>query len=161
MHKLPLFFAVVCSVCFFACRNDNTTSSAVNTGGIETIDALGGENFGEFYDKFLSDSLFQVSRIVFPVAGRPKFVDSLTHKDEFYYTPDVWAMHKKIDLTDTKKFNRKFTDFGIGLVQEIIEMKEGKDVLFIERRYRLDGKKWFLIFFGNLNVRNPEAMNQQ
>jgi hypothetical protein len=153
---------VLCSVCFFACRNNGgSTDSAANSGDIATIDAMGGENFAEFYDKFLSDSLFQVSRVVFPVAGRPKFVDSLTHKDEFYYTADVWAMHKKIDLSDTKKFNRKFTDFGVGLVKEIIEMKEGKDVLFIERRYRLDNKKWYLIFFGNLNVRNPDAMNEQ
>jgi hypothetical protein len=158
MKKSILFFVFVATLSLVACRNNGENGGAVTSGSdIEAIDAQGGEKFAEFYDKFLGDSLFQVSRIIFPLEGRAKFVDSLNHKDEFYYMADSWSMHRKIDLSD-KKYNRKFTDFGIGVVKEIIEMKEGKDVLFIERRYRLDNKKWFLMFYGNLNVRNPEAM---
>jgi hypothetical protein len=156
MNKIILFFVLVGVLAVAACRNKGGTNGASE---MSAIDAQGGEKFEEFYDKFLTDSTFQMSRIIFPLQGRPKFVDSLTHKDEFYYSADTWVMHKKIDLSDTKKFNRKFTDSGFGVIKEIIEMKEGNDLLFIERRYRQDNKQWFLMFYGNLNIRNPEAVN--
>ena len=140
---LGIFAALFFTISWVACRPNNAPK-------IIAIDAHGGEKFETFYDKFLSDSLFQVSRIEFPLQGRPKMVDSTNYKDEFYFSPELWVMHKKIDFTEHPEFLRTFEDFGI-MVREIIEVP--KD-LFIERRYRQIDGNWFLVFYGDLNMRN-------
>ena len=118
-----------------------------NDQSLHTVDSKGGEKFETFYTKFLSDSLFQVSRIVFPLQGRGKFVDSTNYKEEYYYTPDAWVMHHAIDFEAHPEYKREFRDYGF-MLQEIIDLPND---LFIERRWRQIDGKWHLVFYGDLN----------
>lgn len=153
MFKKIASVALIASILMnTACRYKQNSDGIGSTN----LDARDGEKFSEFYDKFLADSVFQMTRIQFPLEGRPRFVDTLNHKDEFYFTEDVWVKHKPTDYKAHPEFKRQFKDVGF-MLQEIIEFP--KD-LFIERRWRQIDGKWFLVFYGDINNRNLDAVTK-
>jgi hypothetical protein len=127
-----------------ASRNAGTDPSIVNCEGKE--------NFVEFYEKFMTDSAFQMSRIVFPLEGKPQFTgDTTSFKEEYYYSSDTWIPHHKIDYKNLPRWKAEWYDYGF-CVKEISD--NAVDNMFLERRYRCDDGKWFLIYYSDLNKRN-------
>jgi len=49
------------------------------------------ESFTDFYNKFHTDSEYQLERIVFPLEGLPPFADTI---ERYYWQKDEWQIHK-------------------------------------------------------------------
>lgn len=105
------------------------------------------ENFSSFYQKFHTDSSFQMERIVFPLPGIN--TDDMTVEDTIYYWHAIeWEMHKPLNLdgTDFKVETRESE-------KEVIEKLYMDDSGFIiERKFELIDGRWFLTFFSNVNL---------
>ena len=104
------------------------------------------EDFNAFYDQFLEDSLFQVSRITFPLEGLPSYAGEKEFKS-FYWTEENWEAHQKVNY-DSTDFTQHFKDIGY-LIVETAHHPEGWG---LERRFKLDGdNKWYLIYYAGIN----------
>lgn len=110
------------------------------------------DDFVTFYDKFLSDSVFQVAHIRFPLEGLPSYADSETaNAGDFRWTKENWILNQPFDLKN-KDFDRKFRQLTENLVEEIIYQKNGQ--LGTVRRFLKSGNDWNLIYYSGLNAMN-------
>lgn len=97
------------------------------------------EEFSVFYERFHSDSVFQMSRIRFPLSGIMEI-----GKEEIPWTPEKWElMRTRIYQVDTTQFKTKVK----------LKKKYFEQTLWIEgtnfsskRRFELLGNRWFLVY---------------
>jgi hypothetical protein len=104
-----------------------------------------GKDFDKFYDKFHKDSLFQVSRIKFPLGGM--YVDGIT---KTRWTRDNLLMMKtKIYEIDTTKYKRTFKKTKNSFTQKVWIEDSG---FRSECRFELIDKKWYLVYVYDQNL---------
>ena len=103
------------------------------------------ENFDEFYNKFHSDSIFQISRIKFPLAG--KRVDGFK---EIKWTKKRWSMMKTMiyDI-DTTVFRTEYKKSSKEFEQKIWLENSGFST---EYRFKLINDKWYLVYALDINL---------
>lgn len=107
--------------------------------GMVKIQGTPPEEFPVFYERFHSDSAFQMSRIIFPLQGLRQF-----GKEEIPWTADNWElMRTRIYQVDTTQFKTKIKQ----------KKKYFEQTLWIEgtkfsskRRFELRGNRWFLVY---------------
>lgn len=97
------------------------------------------ENFDAFYQRFHKDSLFQISRVQFPLKGQ-----QISMKGTKTWKKDSWLMIKaKANEVDRSQFNVK-------TVKKDDSYFEGiycKNCVFsFEMEYRLINGKWYLVY---------------
>lgn len=103
------------------------------------------EDFDRFYDKFHKDSIFQISRIKFPLDGA-KFDSG----EEMKWSINNWTMLK------TRIFDVDTTEFKV-------EFKKNKDSFYEkfwiensgfwgEYKFRLIENKWYLVYAVDHNL---------
>lgn len=97
------------------------------------------ESFKDFRVNFYSDSIFQRSRIVFPLSGIN--TEEMTMEDTVYYWKDTdWKiMLKEIPLEGLKKEVIK-TD--IKVTEKIYQEDSGFSIISI---FQLQNGKWYLV----------------
>lgn len=128
-----------------ACRSD--------TGGEATGSAISlpeelPESFAEFYQRFLTDSLYQMEHILFPLQGLPDKADSLTlAANNFRWQMEGWNMHRPISGND---FTINFRMLTENTIQENIRHTSGNYAM--ERRYSNFDDGWYLIYYAGLNA---------
>ena len=129
---------------FTAC---NKNEGATDSDDQSSIDL---SEFYAFYQQFHADSLFQMSRIIFPLEGLPREVDSLTAaKGEFRWQSEDWIMHKPFDF-EMSEFKREITPYGPTMIQErIVHKTTGTGMI---RRFSKLGGEWHLIYFSDMNM---------
>ncbi len=104
------------------------------------------ENFAEFDRRFHSDSLFQMSRITFPLKG--KMVDGFDKKD---WSAKNWSMMKSLVTENTNGKNyKKQTHFSDTLVTEKIWIENSG--FSFERHFKKVNGKWFLVYCEDRNL---------
>ena len=103
------------------------------------------EEFVTFYNKFSSDSIFQMEHITFPLEGTRPQQDSLDIvPPDFRWTPENWKLHRPFD-DGNKSFVRTF-EYGPGnIVMEYISDKSGQYTM--ERRFAKLSAGWHLIYY--------------
>jgi hypothetical protein len=103
------------------------------------------ENFDEFYKKFHSDSLFQISRIKFPLAG--KKVDGF---EEIKWTKKKWSLMKTMiyDI-DTTVFKTEYKKSSKEFKQKIWLENSGFNT---EYRFKVIHNKWYLVYALDINL---------
>ncbi len=102
------------------------------------------EGFHDFYDKFHSDSIFQLDHIVFPLKGEVTRKDSMeTLTVEKVYDRATWKLHRP--FRSDSGFSRGFTVMG-DLVME--EMSDQMALYTIQRRWGKVDSTWSLIYYG-------------
>ena len=112
------------------------------------------QDFMDFYRKFHSDSLFQISHINFPLEGLPSYADPEDLKDgKFYWKLDEWQFQRSIDF-EFSDFERVLMPINDFLIEETILHK--KDKLALQRKYVKFGEEWTLIYYSGLN---PYSLN--
>ncbi|MBU0473244.1 MAG: DUF4348 domain-containing protein [Bacteroidetes bacterium] len=103
------------------------------------------ENFDEFYNKFHSDSLFQLSRVKFPLGGK-----SIQGVDQSEWTKDNWQMMKaKIYDVDTSEYKVFYKKTENEFIQKIWIEDSGFN---LEYRFELIDNKWFLVYTLDQNI---------
>jgi hypothetical protein len=103
------------------------------------------EDFNGFYDKFHNDSVFQLSRIVFPLKGI-----KINAVDENEWNKDNWPLMKtRIYDIDTTQFKVEYKKTENAFTQQFWL----KDSAFSsEYRFELIGNKWFLVYAMDSNL---------
>jgi hypothetical protein len=133
-----------CVLIFSNCKQ-KTTANNLNNEEKTTLPA----DFTSFYEKFHSDSAYQMAHISFPLEGMPSgnqadSVDLAT----FRWTAASWRMHRA-EQFDTQEFVRTFNMPIEGAVVETIVKK--KTEFGTMRRFLKRGDEWFLIFYADIN----------
>lgn len=145
-HSLLLTFCSLpfafCLLLFVGCKNEPKLSQQ-ETQGLT-------EDFVKFYDKFHSDSVYQMAHIQFPLEGYPSgnLADSTQNVADFRWTADKWVMHRLPQFNDTL-YSRQFEQPMPIMVNEIIiEKARNYGTL---RRFLKRENEWYLIFYSDMN----------
>ncbi|NQU31869.1 MAG: hypothetical protein HQ521_01430 [Bacteroidetes bacterium] len=103
------------------------------------------ENFDEFYNRFHADSLFQMSRIKFPLKG-----NKVDFEGEKKWSGKNWiTMKTRIYDVDTSEFQTDYKKTDISFIQKFWIEDSG---YFSEYRFNLIHKKWYLIYANEQNL---------
>ena len=146
--KIPLL-ALAFALLFIHCKNKDAQAPAAPAQGDPAMPELP-EGFAEFYQRFHSDSLFQISHIVFPLEGLPDNADSTAlANSDFRWTLDSWHMQHQVDFT-MSEFKREIVPLTKSLVVErIYDPQKGLGML---RKFALvSGGEWNLIYYAGVN----------
>lgn len=107
------------------------------------------EDFNAFFEKFHSDTVFQLAHINFPLEGLPNAQgDSDTIAPErYFWQRDGWKIHRP--FTDPgNSFQQWFEMKGDRIIEHWILLR-GSD-LYIYRRFAKIDNDWFLIYYQGL-----------
>lgn len=111
-------------------------------------------DFIEFYEQFQSDSIFQKSRIVWPLKGIK--VDSLTTLSSHYFQEDNWQVHQPFnDMGGT--FTRDFINYG-PVIEEVIT--DNGENFIARKRYSKITDGWHLIFYEQMHLIPQNESNE-
>ena len=103
-------------------------------------------DFHTFYDSFHTDSIFQMSRVVFPLTGVMQEGDSELVIVETQWLEEDWKIHKPFN-NHGGTFERTFTNTG-GVITETIIGNGG--MFSLEKRYSKLAGEWHLIYYQGL-----------
>jgi hypothetical protein len=147
--KITPVFICAC-LAFAACKQQPSTPQVES---VTTSNTQLPADFNTFYEKFHTDSLYQVAHISWPLQGdKSEQVDS-THyaKKDILWQQDAWIMHHPVDYR-SGDYKRQVQVLGDGLVIEYITITAGG--YGIERRFakQPDGE-WNLIFYSDMQER--------
>ena len=93
------------------------------------------ESFFNFYNRFHTDSTFQIEHIAFPI---PEIEAGVK------YTPDTWILNKPFSVDD-ENYKREIQNVN-GIIHEVIYHTQG--IFTLERRFtKLVEDQWHLIFY--------------
>ncbi len=106
------------------------------------------EDFDAFYDRFLTDSTFQMSRIMFPLPGINAMEMEDSGDSTYYWTKDNWIMLKKPDI-DPGEFVRK-TEVTDTLATDEIYMDNAG--FYFKTIYKPIKSKWHLVYMIDSNM---------
>ena len=106
------------------------------------------DDFHSFYDKFHTDSTFQLERIIFPLKGMGKASDTSSTIEEITWQQEEWKIHGPFN-NQNGTFERVFTNVA-GIVTEYIASTNG--LFSMEKRYAKLGGEWHLIYYQGLEM---------
>jgi len=141
-NKLIWFFSLLLlsgSILIYSCKNEKKPKNA----DVSLTEVP--EDFVTFFERFHTDSTFQMNHITFPLEGTRKVAsttgDSLI---EYRWQKETWRIHRPFDNYDSL-FTRKFYMVGDNI---IIEKITGVNGLFtMERRFAKLNDGWNLIYY--------------
>jgi hypothetical protein len=140
-NKYKLLIIATLSLWHIGCKNEKSTESKDNSN-VSMINES--KEFENFYQKFSTDSVFQLEHTVFPLEGIRSPKDSLDKPDpNFRWTRDNWVIHHSFDDANGT-FSREFVEMP-GLVSEIISDQSGQ--FSMERRFGKLSSGWHLIYY--------------
>lgn len=127
---------------------------------IQTKQIITNENFEVFYKRFYSDSLFQISRIIFPLKGfnSDEYDSELGKKNPPYFwkrkewkfletLPQNYVRYEKKDWVEEYKKEIKHNK-DLSVLEKIFIVDSG---YIDERIFKLIKGKWYLVFYSYRN----------
>ena len=112
------------------------TSAACKSANVGTAK----EDFQKFYQRFLTDSLFQMERVQFPLPGERVSADG--EDTDYQWTKDEWIMLKEFDL-DSTQFKRDLQVTDTLVTDEIYTPGAG---FYFKMVYEPIKRKWYLVY---------------
>lgn len=144
LNNTAYHFLLTCAtllVLLVACKPGTPAVTSENPPEIQdTLPA----DFIEFYQRFHSDSAYQMQHIVFPVEGR--FTGSAGQDSTVYRAPGEWKIHRA--MSPNEDWQIDFVIPAEGIVTEIIYARDRS--FWMERRFAKSSSEWFLIYFTGL-----------
>lgn len=139
MKKNKVWNILFFSFLFIGCQIQDKPKSNGNNNELVK------EQFDAFYTKFHNDSLFQISRIKFPLPGIN--TDEMTVEDTTYYwKKDEWVMQHMVDTT---LFSKKMLISDTAVEEEITSKDPG---VIIKRKFQRIKGKWHLVLYEDVNL---------
>lgn len=139
-----VFTVLMTSLLLTACNDKNRDQQVLTS-----TPAYESEDFQSFYEKFGTDTAYQMAHIVFPLEGMPALRDSTdVIPVDFRWERDQWVTHKPYDDMNGT-FAREFIDFK-GIVIEKISDASGRYTM--ERRFSKMSDGWQLIYYRAMGV---------
>lgn len=139
------------SITFLSCNNGKKVEST-NQGLIESENKTSkqklevAENFEEFNKKFHSDSIFQVSRVDFPIEGK-----HVSGFEQYNWTRKNWEFLAipVSEKTEIGEYEHSLVKTDSLITERFWIPDSGFEV---ERQFKLIDNKWFLIFYNDINL---------
>lgn len=144
-----LLYILICCVAIAGCKSSSNTQKTPVPNGKSSETTVSRkkskvENFDKFYDRFHTDSAFQMSRIKFPLGGGYHTVDNSTK-----WTAENWhLMTTRVYDVDNNKYKATYSKTETSFTQKIWIDSAG---LFVECRFELVDGKWFLVYMNDEN----------
>ena len=141
MNKI-LFFKFLIIISLFLYSYDKREINRISESDNRKIII---EDFDRFYDKFHKDSIFQISRIKFPLDGA-KFDSG----EEMKWSKNNWTMLKtRIFDVDTTEFKIEFKKNNDSFYQKYWIENSG---FWGEYKFKLIENKWYLVYAVDHNL---------
>lgn len=129
-------------ISFMACKNEKPKVEAPQGTSLP-------DDFQTFYDNFHTDSVFQMSHIIFPLQGQPSLTDSSAYiPDNFTWSKEKWVMHRPFD-NGGGEFKRSFINFNNIITEEIAD-RSGQFTMI--RRFSKMDADWYLIYYKEMGL---------
>ncbi len=146
-NLIKAIFILLALSCIFFFYKKISTQTQTNTVEEETevVNSLPSD-FHDFYNRFHTDSTYQMNRISFPLAGLAQEGDSILVMVEKNWNTNDWKIHKPFD-DHNGTFERTFTNIN-GIITENIVGNGG--MFSIQKRYSKLANQWYLIFYQDL-----------
>jgi Domain of unknown function (DUF4348) len=144
-----LRFSLICVLfcCFLACKQKNqpaNRSASSETGN--SAEELLPADFTTFYDRFHTDSAFQMEHIVFPVDGVATVQEGdMIKRIAIKHTAQNWLMHRPVEGTD---YVKSYQLLGDKLVEEVIRYSAAD--YGMKRRFAKMSGEWYLIYYDDM-----------
>jgi len=121
----------------------NVNDTIVNMPELEIINGV--ETFKSFYNRFLKDEVFQLSRIEFPVDGEIQEEDiDISGKIE---QKDWVTLVGSIYDVDTNEYKVEIKEDSTDVYHRIYIPDSSVD---IEMKYKLIDNKWYLVYYKSI-----------
>ena len=140
MNKTPSRVVILVSLLFFLinCKRSEKLKNIQKSAVVV-------ENFEVFYNQLHSDSLFQISRIKFPLEGQNR--DGF-EKNKWTKVNGILLKTKIYDI-DTLEFKTEWKKTGTSFVEKCSLENSG---FSSEYRFQLIEKKWYLTYALDINL---------
>ncbi|MBK7810496.1 MAG: hypothetical protein IPO62_03300 [Saprospiraceae bacterium] len=160
IYSLIITFLVLESSCKSKSPNTSHSESSSQKESIESDQFTSlPPDFKEFYIKFHEDSLYQISKIHFPLEGLPEQADpEFIGEEAFFWSADQWIFQKNA-FPDKKKFLTEYTNVVDMLIEEKIhDLQFG---LIMIRRFSKGSDGWSLIYYAGMNKYRSASDSQK
>ena len=141
MNRYTFGFMLLMALLLFSCEN-NTEHSEITKNELP-------QDFLEFYDRFHSDSAFQMEHIEFPLPGLPANANlDKGRTSAFFWQKEDWVIQKFID-EEASGFRREIFMMGETLV---VEYMINSFNYRIQRRFSKRNNTWKLSYYEDINL---------
>jgi hypothetical protein len=135
--KRIIYYFLVIAACSTSCSMTNRTEAG-EVGGSDN-QKPSQEDFREFYQRFVNDSAFQKSRLLFPLEGE-KIVDEQAHS----WTPGNWTLIRaSVYEIDTTEYKVEIEDQETLKSFRIYIPDSGFELLI---KFKIVSGKWYLFY---------------
>lgn len=141
LSKINFYFSLLIILSLACTPRTNTAPIAEEETGLVTS-----EEFIKFYDKFHTDSLYQIKHIIFPLEGHIYNEDN--EKEKISWTLENWKLHKAFDDMGGT-FTRSYSEFG-GIISE--KILDDRNISSMERRFSKIQNEWHLIYYDPIHL---------
>lgn len=157
--KWYYLFIVIITACNLN-KEKSLNNNIVEKNDIDTIlrDKKGNEIFDIFYTKFYQDSLFQISRIEFPLEGdnsnyiyndeiQTKEIETDVYKiinKNFYWKKEGWMFIETLEKDSVGEYFKELKK-NKREIKEVISLKYSG--FKCTRVFRMIDKNWFLVYY--------------
>jgi hypothetical protein len=144
-----IFFFAFTSV-FLSCTSKVKQESDLNYHKSDSVVKFAKEeqpeNFEEFNKKFHSDSLFQVSRVDFPIEGK-----HVSGFEQYNWTRKNWQFQAipVAEKTEIGEYQHSLLKTDTLVTEKFWIPNSGFEV---ERQFKLIKNKWVLIYYNDINL---------
>lgn len=139
--QILIFALITMSACKSDQKSQADSNNNKNTEEVVQNESLP-KDFEDFYNKFQSDTIFQLERTLFPLKGT-KVVSDLGKIEEYTYQKDEWVVHRPYDDMNGT-FQRSFSTMPSVVEERIVTTQANFSML---RRYGKLSGEWHLIYY--------------
>lgn len=125
-------------------KDDRTAQKGTQTESTTAKKKSSVEDFDKFYNRFHTDSLFQISRVKFPIDGFCVSSDTVAK----WSTQNWLMMRTRIYDVDTTKYKISYNKTDKTFTERVWIENAG---LVTECRFELIGGKWWLVYLQDEN----------
>jgi hypothetical protein len=144
-YSTVIFF--VLSVIFISCKENKIQQKSKSDSSVKKLEkSEPAENFDEFNKKFHSDSVFQVSRVDFPIEGK-----HVSGFEQYDWNRKNWQFQAVpvAEKTEIGEYQHSLVQRDTLITERFWIPDSGFEV---ERQFKLIGNKWFLIYYNDINL---------
>ncbi len=135
LNSLSLIFVIAAILLFASCKNKTENTADISDYISNDLPS----DFLDFYQKFHSDSLYQIAHVLFPLKEK---------QDQSLWQLSDWKMHRPFDDLGGQ-YQRKFTNLNGIIIENIFDVK---GMFQMERRYIKDTESYILIYYNFTNA---------
>lgn len=144
-YSTVIFFFL--SVIFISCKENKIQQKSKSDSTVKKLEkSEPAENFDEFNKKFHSDSVFQVSRVDFPIEGK-----HVSGFEQYDWNRKNWQFQAVpvAEKTEIGEYQHSLVQTDTLITERFWIPDSGFEV---ERQFKLIGNKWFLIYYNDINL---------